>query len=624
MSIVRRTAVATTLLLVAAVPVAHALDLPELPYIPSLPLDPLAPPPTPPPPPSGCSAVTLDMRVLVLSADGTETTLPAIREALDYHSVPHDVWIASQQPGQLVGTALSDGCAGRYQGVVLTTGSLAYTPDGGVTFLSALTVPEWDALRTYEAQFGVREVAWYVYPGADSGLNTPSGGVDTGANPIPATLTAAGQAVFSYVPAGKTITIANAWTYLTTAADPSVTPLLVDAQGNVLVSSRAAGGREAIVMTFDSNQHLLHHVALAHGLVEWVTRGVYLGEYRVYLTPQVDDVYNDNQLYGGGEYRMTATDVLQMKAWQLGVQALQGNQRFKLALAFNASYAGLLDPLSIKILATSGFFNFINHTWTHLQLDTVDYATAFNEMKLNDDFGKARFVNYATSELVTPEISGLNNPAAMLAAKNLGVKYMTSDTSRPGWNNPHPNIGMYSLLEPSILFVPRRPTNLYYNVSTPTQWLAEYNAFYASYWGKNLTYAELLDKESQFLLFYMLRGDLDPQMYHQANLRAYDGSRSLLSDLHDAAIAKLRQYSSLPIESPTMRKVGTKMADTMARDAAGVSAVLTPGTSITLSSPSAVTIVVTGACQVLGSDVYAGKCITPVAVPAGGSVTLEL
>jgi len=34
--------------------------------------------------------------------------------------------------------------------------------------------------------------------------------------------------------------------------------------------------------------------------------------------------------------------------------------------------------------------------------------------------------------------------------------------------------------------------------------------------------------------------------------------------------------------------------------------------------------VVSGVCQLLGSEVYAGKCISTLNVPAGGSVTLHL
>jgi hypothetical protein len=625
--------VVTTMLFVLGSAEAHAqVCLPPLcvgpvdfPLVPSLPLGLTAPPPTIPPPPPGCPDASVAMSVLVLSADGTESVLPAIQDALDYHSVPHETWIASQRPGQLDATALATGCVGRYQGVILTTGALAYTPDGGQTFLSALTPPEWIALRTYEAQFGVREVSWYVFPGADQGLNTTSTGQDTGASPISATLTSAGQAAFPYINAANAIPITLAWTYLTTAADPSVTPLLIDGAGHVLMSSRVGpDGRETLAMTFDSNRYLLHHAILAHGLVEWLTRGLYLGEYREYLTPQPDDLYNDDDLYGGGAYRMTATDVTAMQTWQLAVQAIEGNGGFRLAFPFNGSYSTLLDLLSVTLTPVSPTYNFINHTWTHQNLDAVSYTTAKNEIGRNDSFGKSHFVNYATAALVTPEISGLLNPNTMRAAKDVGVKYMVSDTSRAGWDNPRPNIGIYSTLEPSILFIPRRPTNLFFNVSVPSKWVDEYNSIYAAYWGRNLTYAEVLDKESQFLLFYMLRGDIDPQMYHQSNMRAYDGVHSLLSDLHDLALQKLRRYSKLPVESPDLVRVGSKMADVMARNASSLSAHLQPGVAVTLSSATAVRVVVSGVCQTLGSEVYGGKCITTVNVPAGGTVSLGL
>lgn len=597
----------------------------DFPLVPSLPLGITAPPPSIPPPPPGCSDATVAMKILVLSADGSETVLPAIQQALDYHSVPHEIWIASQRPGQLVPAALASGCAGHYQGVILTTGALSYTPDGGQTFLSALGPPEWVALRTYEAQFGVREVSWYVFPGADNGLTPTLVGQDTGASPINATLTSAGHAAFPYLTASNGIPITLAWAYLTTPADASVTPLLVDSAGHALMSSRIGpDGRETLAMTFDANPFLLHHAILAHGLIEWVTRGVYLGEYRVYLTPQVDDLYNDNDLYGGGAYRMTATDVTSMQTWQLAIQALAGNAGFRLAFPFNGSYSTLLDLLSVTLTPVSATYNFISHTWSHPNLDAASYSTAFNELQRNDNFAKSRFLNYATAALVTPEISGLTNPNVMRAAKDLGVKYIVSDTSRPGWDNPRPNIGIYSTLQPSILFLPRRPTNLFFNVAVPAKWVAEYNSIYASYWGRNLTYAEVLDKESQFLLFYMLRGDIDPQMYHQANMRAYDGVHSLLSDLHDRALQKLRMFSNLPVESPDMVRVGRKMADTMARNATALSATLRPGDAITLSSPVPLRVVVSGVCVTLGSEVYAGKCITTVNLPAGGTTTLPL
>ena len=73
--------------------------------------------------------------------------------------MPFTTWVASQNPGQLTPDKLSSGCDGKYQGVILATGNLVYSPDGGLTFTSALTAPEWLALRSYEASFHVPLIA---------------------------------------------------------------------------------------------------------------------------------------------------------------------------------------------------------------------------------------------------------------------------------------------------------------------------------------------------------------------------------------------------------------------------------------------------------------------------------
>ena len=211
----------------------------------------------------------------------------------------------------------------------------------------------------------------------------------------------------------------------------------------------------------------------------------------------------------------------------------------------------------------------------------------------------------------------MNNDATTI------VRYMVSDTSQPGWSNPSPNIGIYSTIQPAILLIPRRPTNLFYNVSTPDEWMAEYNALYSSFWGRDLSYAEILDKESQNLLIYMLQGEIDPHMYHQPNLRAYDGVHTLLGDLLDVAFQKFRRNSTLAVLSPDMQVAGARIANTMGRNASGLTATLTPHTSVTFTSPRGVDFAVSGVCTT-GSETYAGKCISAVHVAAGGTVTLPV
>ena len=577
-------------------------------------------------PPPGCSSYSLGMQVLVIATDGTENDLPAIQQALGYHTIPFSTWTAAQNPGLLTADKLSAGCAGKYQGIILTTGGLLYSTDGGASFRSALTSAEWQALRNYEASFHVREISWYVNPSADQGLNPASASVDTTTSPIDGTLTAAGKTVFPYVNSANPITISQAWAYLTTPSDPNVTPLLVDKDNHALVSRRlTSDGRETMALTFDSNPNLVHDLVLAHGLVEWLTTGIYLGEFRAYLTPQSDDLFIDDDMFTGGVYRITADDYNAAHSWQVGQQANPGNSGFRLAMAFNAIGADTSgdDPLTSAVLATNADYLFLNHTWDHQNLDNADYAFAFSQIDQNNQFAIGQFQNFTTANFISPDVSGLTNPNALAAMRDTGVKYTVSDTSQPGWSNPAPNIGIYSSIEPSILIIPRRPTNLFYNVSTPDEWTAEYNSLYATYWGRALSYAEVLDKESQNVLLYMLEGEIDPHMYHQPNLRAYDGVHTLLGDLLDLTFQKFRKSSTLPVMSPDMQVAGARIASTMARNASGLTATLTPGVSVSFSSPVDVQFAVSGVCTT-GSENYAGKCITPVHVTAGGTVTLPV
>jgi hypothetical protein len=595
------------------------------PSMPSSPLGPTLPIPVPVPVPSICPFTSTAMRILVISATGDEPSLEAVQQALGFHTVPFTTWVATRNPGMLTGDKLASGCEGKYQGVILATGDLAYSADGGVTYISALTPSEWLALRSYEQSFKVREISWYVYPGADQGLNTPTAGVDTDTTPIEATLTAAGRAVFPYVNAANSLPISMAWTYLATPADPKVTPLLVDGAGNALASTRVtADGRETMALTFDSNPWLIHDLVLAHGLVEWVTKGIYLGEFRAYTEAQNDDIFIDDDMYFGGVYRMTADDFNATRAWVVGARVTTGNPQFKIAWAFNGSGGSATDPLTTAARTFNADFEWINHTFDHENLDAASYDFAFAQLDQNIKFARAQgFQDYTTLNVVTPDVSGLNNAAALKAAWDTGVRYTISDTSQPGWDNPAPNIGIYSKLQPGLLHIPRKPTNLFYNVSTPAEWAAEYNSFYTSFWGRALSYSEVLDKESENLLVYLLQGNIDPTMYHQPNTRAYDGVRTLLGDLLDLAFQKYRRYSTLPIMSPDQHVAGARIANTMARNQAGVVATITPGVSASFTSPVAVEFAVTGICT-SSSERYAGKCITNVKVEAGQTVTFIL
>jgi hypothetical protein len=338
---------------------------------------------------------------------------------------------------------------------------------------------------------------------------------------------------------------------------------------------------------------------------------------------------------------MSVSDLAAVVAWQNGVKGGAGNSDFRLTMAFNGLGAILTgtDPFTEATRTAQANFRWINHTYYHQSLgltinrpgaappDTTAAETT-NSFTLNEVVAaRLGLTDYHNSRLVSPDVSGLSNPEALLALGHAGVRYMVSDASVIGWGNPAPNVGMYSALQRNIYLVPRRATNLYYDVSTPTEWENQYKAFYPP----GLASSAIVDKESSQLLLYLLRGDIAPLMFHQANLREYPlgSGQTLLGALMDATIAKYRSYSALPIQSPALEVVGERMKVTGERFAAGLTATLTPGVSVTFTSPKASRVAFSrdlgsAACTAAGGESYATKCITTLSVPASGTVTLPL
>ena len=617
---------------------------------------------------------SLELKVLLITADGTEAVLPAMKATLAYLGIPYDTFVAKDQllTANVLCTSPPDGSgAGRYQAVMLATGSLGFLNTATGNFESALSLEEWTRLWQYEAKYKVRQATMYTYPGSwpdTFGLTAPSAAFDTTTTPLSLTLTSTvptgsdnptGRQVFSYLRPSNPVVIRNAYTYLAMpAAGAAVTPLLVDAAGHAIVSiNNYADGRKNLTITADGNPNLIHTLSLGYGIVNWVTKGLYVGQRRVSMTVQPDDVMIPDDIWDaarssdatGKSYRITANDYRKVIAWQTNRNANNpGN--VVLEMPFNGEgsagdltlaelYPATRDDLTPAIKADDAPFNWISHTYSHMALDApVNYSQVLAELRQNHKVAvkSVRLGNYVKDGLVTPEISGLNNPEALRAMSDFGIRYVVSDTSKYCGNRdatprpcPAPNTGIYNDLQPNILMIPRYPTNLFYNVCTPAEWVSEYNFIYYSFWGRSLSFPEILDKESEIWLRYLMNHDLRPLMFHQSNLCAYDGKRSLLGDLIDTTLAKYNAIFNLPVQSRRQRQVGNLMAERMAfNDAVNALAPLTArlvpgatGSSIVIANPAAKPVVVpitgvnwTGA---VSRETYGGQITSKVAVGAG-------
>jgi hypothetical protein len=581
-----------------------------------------------------------DLAVLVVAATTNDAALPAIRQALDFLGTPYTVHVAGAQPGTLTAEKLGTGLRGFYSSVMLTDGQLAYSPDG-TTWTSALNATEWAALNQYEADFAVRQVNWSGYPTPDTGFNWPTAAFDTTGNAARGTWSAAARASFPYLVTSNAFAVSNVWTYLATPLDSNTTVWLGDAQGNALIAVKQhPDGREVLSLTFDNAPWLTHSTVLAHGLVTWANRGLFLGERHTYLSAQIDDVFLADEMWPIGEFRQSAKDWQATINWQAKFRTRTLGRNFRYDMVFNGlgtvpgQYEN--DDLTPYVRTNKSMFKWISHTYTHLNLDNVDYATALSEItKNNQAASNLGLPGYNKANMVTGQISGLRNAQFIKAAYDAGIRYLVSDTSIPSHRPASPNVGVPNFVDPRILMIPRHANNLFFNVSTPAEWTDEYNHIYRAYWGRDLSYAEILDNQAELLLGFLLKGDVSPLMFHQPNLRDYNGlGNTLLGDLLDAVANKYERLYNFPALSPTMNNLAVLLQQRQAYNQSGVVATRNANNTVTLTVTKGARIPVTGlvnggvvsytgAAPSITAETYAGQRITYVTLAAGASVTLK-
>ncbi|PYT66280.1 MAG: hypothetical protein DMG39_27140 [Acidobacteria bacterium] len=439
-----------------------------------------------------CATPTIDMKLLVVTNGKTEADFPAIKQILDYLGTPYDVLDMAVYTGGITAPMLSDGvCHGYYQGVIFAYGGYIYTLPGMAT------------LTSYEQKFAIRQLNWYMYPNNDFGFNYPYNGIITASGTDNASFTSAGASVFWYANTANPVVVSNAFIYqdtpLTTLpAGASVTPLLTDASGYALSLIYTQGdGRQYLTQTFDSGPYLMHDLVLAYGLINWVAKGIFLGEDHVYAAAQVDDFFiNDSEWIPGTPctdpithdrtppdsttlpfFRINSADMASLVAWQNKTQSDPLLAKFKLTLAFNGvgttgntDWTGLPSPgvanddLTTHVQDYQQYFHWISHTYDHPnslnglhksdpygdpntpQMDSIDLEILTNQYVANgsgqnldtdtsDTVRTIHLADFNPLNAVTPGVTGLNDLYVPSYLVQDGVGYVVTDTSVLGQPN---------------------------------------------------------------------------------------------------------------------------------------------------------------------------------------------
>ena len=263
------------------------------------------------------------------------------------------------------------------------------------------------------------------------------------------------------------------------------------------------------------------------------------------------------------------------------------------------------------------------------------------------------FTDFNPANIVTPGVTGLNDPNVPTYLFEDGIQYAVSDFSVIGQPNngpnPSPNVGIvstYNGVASGIYEVPRRPNDVFYNVANWADDQAEFVCIYQNYLEPTApvgtipapdppfnaySASQILDFTSSIFVTNMLMGDMDPEMFHQPDLHFSDNSvalttpgpvpltpvagapfpavpipgvsagsphvSSLLTDTYDLTFAKYEALYRLPVLTPTQDQMGLAMQSRNSYNLSGVSASISgaPGSqTISLTVTNAATIPVTG------------------------------
>ncbi|HET6213063.1 MAG TPA: hypothetical protein VFE14_09365 [Micromonosporaceae bacterium] len=561
------------------------------------------------------NSVHVNLRMLVVT-DG-RPNVSAITAQLDREGVPYDLVDMSRADRPVLTTAFLEGSSGgvpvaRYQAVVLP-------------HESALPPDELAALAAYEQQYGIRQADAYTWANPGVGLNFAAwtGTVDgMTATVAPAGITAGFGYLNGPIPLDDVDpAVAESFGYLATPASAAFTPLVTapvpDHPGTAgsLLGAYAHDGREELVVTVSMNQNQTHTKVLAHGIVEWLTRGVHLGFWRNWFSLHIDDVFlPDDRWHTGANctvgdncnpqrdpsiepyatpIRMVPADVDALLAWQRA-------NGLKLDMTFNAEGsvdAGGADPLSAKLLANRAELRWLNHTYGHAYLGCVqDFGTVpwhcatdpttgairwvsradiRAQISQNTQWASAHSISLDPRELVTGEHSGLrtlpqmpvDNPNLGPALSDTGVRFIAADNSR----DPAPRaVG-------PALTVPRYPMNIYYNVGTVAEEVDEYNWIYTSTADGGggiceanpatstciapLTPADfagyLVPLEARIALGHVVSDDPRPHYAHQSNIT----EDRVLYPVLDAMLAgyRSRYAANTPLLNPRMAEISAQL-----------------------------------------------------------------
>ncbi len=565
-----------------------------------------------PTPVAGLKNYAVNFKVLIISAVDKEKDDPgliAAKQALDNMWIPYDVLVLTQEGLRKTDVTLDlvnpDG-SGKYIGIILTERDLSFKnkADPKEKFIGALSADEKQTLTNYTAKYNARLVSLFTYPQEAVGVKEIENVNHFEINAV--TFTEGLRDYAQGFEFGREVGLRDNWHYpveIIPSKEFKTEPIAYysNIKNSVAgIINKFPNGREEMHFFFSQSKTALITRYFSPIWIKWLTKNLYLGKRRVYLTAQVDDFFIPTDLwdvnakkepaYGTNLFRIKKSDVANLIRFQNGdLRDLTGDDEYKIEMAYNGfgidSFGGVkLDELALYTFYRAHEFSWVSHTYTHLELTKVNYTDAFKDINSNIDFSqkflKSAWENITFDGIVTPRISGLFNGEALRAIHDNGIKYVIGDNTKPKLVSPvskhWPRITTQELNGfDGLYIIPRYPNDIFYNISTINELETIFNHFYKFEEAYRYNAAKILNKNAREATLHLLDYDYAPYMFHQANLRTieYEGkAESLMSLWFKNVISEYRKYSNLPMPSATFKKLSELYIERMNYDKCEVTA----------------------------------------------------
>lgn len=536
-------------------------------------------------------AATVDSKVLILVRVGDNPY--SVISGLQGYGIPYEISYVPKTGYQLP-TLNSSTSQGNYGGII-SLSELAYEYDGGV-WNSGISTAQYNTIYSYQTAFGVRFVRIDAYPQPSFGTSPADQGVGCCGSDVEQLISLTNSSGFATanIKTGATMSTKNMYHYPAKIIDSATTwqvakyapSGIFDTDTTAAVINNFAGRQQMVWFGSWATEWSPTSNFLQHAYIHWMTRGLFLGARKTYLSTQVDDVHLTTDMYypQGKSFRLRPSDLAAHVTWMKNINArMPAGSSYFVELGHNgngdiinatsvdntacnpndaifydyppdtpqefvkpvgsgtnywpttpATYSWSIacakrDNLAnwFTTAANRDAFAHVSHTFTHLPQNNITFSDANKEIVFNQawlrQIGIASGNKFSPKGLIPPAITGLHNGDALRAWITNGIVNAVGDNSRPVLLSP------YSEHWPLISNVSASGyagMNIIPRWPTTIYWNCDLPECTLQEWKDTAsgkgTFSDLLTFERNSASRYLLGLRHDAYMFHQANLRQAD------------------------------------------------------------------------------------------------------